>query len=628
MKLRNFAYILLISITLLFIAIAFVLINTAHVVISNIKVTNLSENSATIIWLSSRPTESKVLVTLNPLLLEEKFLIQPDKEILQMRDDRDRNTNSPIHSKKRYTHHVTLTHLKPNTTYYYQINTGLINSDNDSVETAEFTTDEVRAQISAPDPIYGKIELDDQNNFQDAIVLVNIETPNGSTLERSSFVYQNAFSLDLANLTMEDQSKYSSNSADHEILRIYGYADEAIRTVTMKIPLDQDQPTPNVLLNFGEQIQMGEEDPAIEGKDLKYYTHDLMINSRALELIPTNSLNGIYCSVANACQTSTFRQEESEFKENKEGYSRKSQSIDILPDNTVGPKIVEIPVRKSIQNHGTKLDAGLTARAFAQTPNISYMEPGVYTLVGEQVSAKTIEVEESSNVRLFYDNNDNGIKESNEPYLSDKEANKVQYKVNKIADLIEYTLFEGWNLLGFPMLMQGESTSNIRMASELYQVILDQLGEATHICAYRNGNFVIYSNRLSQSGIAESFGEDFVLVGGEGYFIKSLKNTNIVLKGQKAMGSIPVLVNPGWNLIGLYSGQQRETSGYEILEDMSKQSVEPEVLSTWNSGLYSNIIVSNDQRFGVDFDVNETSGYWLKSNLKNIKVYTPLGQLS
>lgn len=98
----------------------------------DIKISNISDNSFTISWLTAKAVPGFVSYG-------------EDNKLKEMASD-DRDSSGP---KNRTTHHVTLKNLSPATTYYYKINTGSI--------LTQTTAPTIADTPPLPDPIFGKV---------------------------------------------------------------------------------------------------------------------------------------------------------------------------------------------------------------------------------------------------------------------------------------------------------------------------------------------------------------------------------------------------------------------------------------------------------------------------------------
>jgi hypothetical protein len=264
---------------------------------------------------------------------------------------------------------------------------------------------------------------------------------------------------------------------------------------------------------------------------------------------------------------------------------------------------------------------GLGGRVFGASTEVQ--GSGVYTIKDSADLNLDISVREGDRVIFFFDTNENGVLDEDETLFTQEYLGLFDITIEKVADVISFNLIEGWNAISIPMVMQGENSSEISTADDLLKFINYRGIEVTGISAYRNGKFLIYSLRLDNDGNFISFGDNFNLIPGEGYFIRSWKSGNISLSGYKVEDSIPIKVNPGWNLVGISNSKISRFGGFDLINKMVAEGINASILSKWESGRYENIVLLEGQRYGHDFFVYPTRGYWIQSKDNDMKVYRP-----
>ncbi len=165
--------------------------------ISDVKVTNLSSNSATITWTTEKASKGSVLFSKENSFPFYAFLVKGDREISF--DDRDIKFNddgSVEYDKEiaegRVTHHVTLRNLEEGSEYFFRIKDkfGFVN---DGV--ISFTTFYEQEAVNIPDPIYGTVTSDDEK-VSDGIVFFKVMPRVGDGIFTSSNWYSAALNSD------------------------------------------------------------------------------------------------------------------------------------------------------------------------------------------------------------------------------------------------------------------------------------------------------------------------------------------------------------------------------------------------------------------------------------------------
>ncbi|MEI6886884.1 MAG: fibronectin type III domain-containing protein, partial [bacterium] len=137
-------------------------------------------------------------------------------------------------------------------------------------------------------------------------------------------------------------------------------------------------------------------------------------------------------------------------------------------------------------------------------------DTGTYKVTGTGIESTTKEVKvfdtKDLNIKFFSDLNGDGIKQETEAYITPP----TDVKLEKTSDIKVLDLKEGWNLVNMNIV-----SSNIKTANDLLLEIAKQGGYATHLATYRNGKWVMFSQRAGNK-----FGDNFNLVPTEGYFLR------------------------------------------------------------------------------------------------------------
>jgi hypothetical protein len=256
--------------------------------------------------------------------------------------------------------------------------------------------------------------------------------------------------------------------------------------------------------------------------------------------------------------------------------------------------------------------------------NLRRIEAGGYELIGDSIGSQSVLLEKDGHLAFFYDTNGNGVMDEEESYLSDEEMDQMmrQIKVNPTAEAQKYSLQVGWNMFSFPLLMEGEGTSQVKDAKGLIEKLNQQTAHATHLATYRSGQFLVYTNREDAEGTQYSFGGNFNLIPGEAYFVKNYRKTEVNLVGRKVDGSLEILLEPGWNMRGIYNSSKEDITGFEVLNDMGKQ-INASILSKYENGAYENLVIDGEVEYGNDFQIFPTHGYWIRSSENKSRKYAP-----
>jgi len=241
---------------------------------------------------------------------------------------------------------------------------------------------------------------------------------------------------------------------------------------------------------------------------------------------------------------------------------------------------------------------------------------GVYKVTYGTGSKTTQFVKTNDNHIVFFsDDNDNGILDENEYILSPAEA-QYEYSVSyaKVADSFKLTLTEGFNLVAFPIIFTDANDKEISKASDLIDFLNEGGAQITSIAAFRSGKFIIYTNRNG-----EVYGDDFNILPGEGYFLKSLSDGVFLYSGKKVENSLEVQLYEGWNLVNIYNSNKTSYSGFDILKQMSQQSIKGVAISKWEDSRYYTIASQDGKDYGNDFKIYPTRGYFVRVESGNGK---------
>ncbi len=250
--------------------------------------------------------------------------------------------------------------------------------------------------------------------------------------------------------------------------------------------------------------------------------------------------------------------------------------------------------------------------------SIQNVEPGTYAVFqdNEQVTEVDIAVdEENVQVRFFNDKNANNVKDTNEEYIEDT----TNIKLEKRADVIEYDLNSGWNLINLPLIVYDDEDQEITMARRLTDYlnnlnILQDI-QIVHIAKFENGQFKMYSSRTSELDNGTEFAEDFPLVPGQALFIFNAKDpASIKLKGQKFDSEVPLQLSNGWNMVGIIATKQDQYTAEELLTELKNQQITADSVSQFENGIYQTVIkpASENLLYGNDFNIVSKRGYFIR----------------
>jgi|GEM_PF-5452183 len=282
-----------------------------------------------------------------------------------------------------------------------------------------------------------------------------------------------------------------------------------------------------------------------------------------------------------------------------------------------GSGVNYVPVTGTTGSFGRVLNNKLLPKAFAQnttqtittnTAGVQVSANGTYEfadsdklLAREYVTVLGDKVE----IKFFVDKNNNGLKDTDE---SDYSANSQQLTVQKVASEFRYQLKTGWNFWHFPFVANVTGNSASYSAAELLNALNLQGANVSQIVEFKGGKFNAYIHRAE---VGVSFANDFNLVPGRAYFVKSLGNDiPVSILGQEVTSGIKPNLETGWNSIGFDSTTAKNNALTAVtgLEGLDKGFV----LSKYSEGLYTSLIKEDGVVYGSDFPLANVEGYFLR----------------
>jgi len=250
-------------------------------------------------------------------------------------------------------------------------------------------------------------------------------------------------------------------------------------------------------------------------------------------------------------------------------------------------------------------------------PSLSVTQSGQIAFFqnGQKVAQKAIVVNNGKvEVRMFVDKNGNGIKDADEPYLTDYST----ITFSKTASIQQYSLNAGWNLINLPLI--DTSTNGVATAKDLLDSWNSQHANIVHIARYRNGKFEIYSKREDGT----QYSPNFDLVPGEPLYVLNLdKNAIVTYAGNSFTQSVPVELDNGWNLVGIIPSAGTTYNSESLLKKITDSGVQADTVSDFNNGIYQSVIVNSGTLFGNNFNVISTKGYFIKVESNGGKNFIP-----
>lgn len=207
----------------------------------SIKLTNVTESSFTVTYLTDAASEGSVKYGTDPET--------PSSRNAQVAtDDRVQLGTSP--TSQFQTHHITIRGLQPNTQYYYLLSSSGEDYDN-SGQAFTVTTAQRSGAPAAAKTIYGSVTTDSGTPADGAIVYVAFE---GAGLLSSLVKQSGSWAVPLSNARTPDGSGYAEVT-DSTQLSISVQGPQASQIATASVPVSQAQPV--ATLAYGQTAPSG-----------------------------------------------------------------------------------------------------------------------------------------------------------------------------------------------------------------------------------------------------------------------------------------------------------------------------------------------------------------------------------
>lgn len=208
----------------------------------NLRITNLSDTSFTVSWITDSKTTGLIKLGTNQNALNDSA-----------GDDRDQTSGTVGLFK---THHVTVKGLKPSTLYYYRISTGSKELyDNNG---KPYTTTTTASITPGSQTIYGQVRLSSNLAASGALVYVESESlaPLSGIVQTSG-----SWVISLAQARTRDNSGAASISSDTQLsFLIIDATDGAV--YTSKATFGQAQPVSDIILGAATTTTTTSQTPA------------------------------------------------------------------------------------------------------------------------------------------------------------------------------------------------------------------------------------------------------------------------------------------------------------------------------------------------------------------------------
>lgn len=214
----------------------------------NLKISNITHNSATISWLTNAQTLG--------------FIVYGQTSSLNSKEGENKTSNI---------HHITLTNLTENTLYYFEVGVGDKTYNQDG-KPYTFTTAASTSE-GLSHKVFGQILNIELAPAENVLVYLNIKDKDGhgstgiSTTLSSVTNPVGLFTLDLAKAKVADLSEPFDFSKRGDLVEIIARGPHKERS-SILLDVSQTQPTPTITLSLkGRLIDLTGQEPS-QGKDI------------------------------------------------------------------------------------------------------------------------------------------------------------------------------------------------------------------------------------------------------------------------------------------------------------------------------------------------------------------------
>lgn len=249
------------------------------------------------------------------------------------------------------------------------------------------------------------------------------------------------------------------------------------------------------------------------------------------------------------------------------------------------------------------------------------IKPGTYSFEKDG-QVYFFDVSESSllanngGVLIYMDKNENGAYDEG----IDTKVSTLgsTLKIKTIEQKYRYNLSKGYNFVSLPYLV---SSDEYRTAASLLKKLNEVYGNVIYSIAKYDGSWKIVGENIEAYD-----NNNFQLLPGQGYIIRSKENISIIINGKpiKYEGEsdkAPITLFKGWNLIGLYGSKTKQYTADSLIKGINgytQVDFTADNVSKWESDTqrYDGYQVTNesgvDIEYGFDFPINLLQSYFVR----------------
>jgi hypothetical protein len=211
---------------------------------------------------------------------------------------------------------------------------------------------------------------------------------------------------------------------------------------------------------------------------------------------------------------------------------------------------------------------------------------------------------------IYIDKNDNDEYDKEIDVLVSDLVSIINIKT--IVKEFNYNLLTGLNFVNLPYLVDDE---NSRTAAGLLQFLNEEYDDSFYsISRFNAGKWDIVGQNVKVYD-----NNDFQLIPGEGYIIKSKQDINIKILGRPIQfetesDEAPISFNEGWNLIGLYGTNVKSYTAKTLIQDINIKNFISDNVTKWSvdKQMYEGLQIQEEKEYGFDFPLNILESYFVR----------------
>ncbi len=269
---------------------------------------------------------------------------------------------------------------------------------------------------------------------------------------------------------------------------------------------------------------------------------------------------------------------------------------------------LEVPVyfpfsdsnEQSLNNNSKNIIDSLSTPIYAESNVVETAgEYLVYIDDGIKQEIKYAVLHPGNKITVFYDLNKDRKKQDNEPI-----AEEISVKIEKIVNFMDFYISNGWNSIAFPMYLIDSVGNEITTAQQFLEYAQSKGLNISQMAKFQDGIWQIAIRRGK-----DQIANDFNLIPGEGYFIRSFESYEFKLKGYFYNEPVSIDLMNGWNLISINNPSKNNYSSEELIKSLNNSDAKVDIVTKWENGKYYNYIEKDSEVYGTPFTIYPTKGY-------------------